>query len=289
MFKLSFRRKAILIAVLCCVLFGLLCGRALWSRVSLAASHNGSVPTHTTAPLITTVSIPAEQDLFIPFILAVPLHTTVTWWNDDTIAHLVTTTTQHSDFLNPQTFSFHIPAGKQQQFTFNKAGLYHYYDSTMSTWNATLSRVGAKKGTPYYPLAMDGIIWVQGSINGLPASAVNSVIAGHDEFSSEFVAIHQQGGVTWHNLDTDPHFVGLVDGWSAPINPTDIGLYRIAGTDDAPGGATITVLFNTAGLYYYYCRNHDQVDSLTHRAQALPMASEYPVPMEGFVLVTPSL
>ncbi|HCI78074.1 MAG TPA: hypothetical protein DHW02_00100 [Ktedonobacter sp.] len=287
MFKLSFRQRAILIVVLCCVLFGLLCERALWSRVSLAVSHPASVPTHTTAPLITTVSIPAEQDLFIPFILAVPLHTTVTWWNDDMITHIVTTTAQHSNFLNPQTFSFHIPAGKQQQITFNEAGLYHYYDSTISTWNTGISRVEAKKGTPYYPLAMDGIIWVQGPINGFSASAVNSVIAGHDEFAHEFVAIHQQGGVTWHNLDEDPHFVGLVDGWTAPINPTDIGLYRIAGTDDTPGGASITVLFNTPGLYYYYCRNHDQVDSLTHRAQALPMASEYPVPMEGFVLVEP--
>lgn len=285
MFKLSFRLKAILIMVLCCVVFGLVFGRDIWSRVSLA--HPVSIRANTPTPLITTISIPAEQDLFIPYILTVPLHTTVTWWNDDAIAHRVTTTAQQSNFLNPQTFSFRIPAGEQQQVTFNKAGLYHYYDSTMSTWNATLSRVAAKKGTPYFPLAMDGVIWVQGPMSALPASAVNSVIAGHDEFASEFVAIHQQGGVTWHNLDTDPHFVGLVDGWSSPINPADIGLYRIAGTDDTPGGGTITVLFNTPGLYYYYCRNHDQVDSLTHRAQTLPMASEYPVPMEGFVLVTP--
>jgi hypothetical protein len=85
--------------------------------------------------------------------------------------------------------------------------------------------------------------------------------------------------------DEDPHFVGLVEGWSAPVNPVDIGLYRIAGTDDVPGGARISVLFDTPGLYYYYCRNHDQVDPLTHRARALPMASEYPIPMEGFVLV----
>lgn len=174
MFKLSFRLKAILIVVLCCVLFGMVFGRAIWTHVSLA--HPQNVRANTPTPRITTISIPAEQDLFIPYILTVPLHTTVTWWNDDAITHLVTTTAQQNSFVNPQTFSFRIPAGKQQSFTFNKVGLYHYYDSTMSTWNATLSRVEANKGTPYFPLTMDGVIWVQGPISGLPISTVNSIV-----------------------------------------------------------------------------------------------------------------
>ena len=155
----------------------------------------------------------------------------------------------------------------------------------MSTWNTRVSRVAATRGTPHFPLAMDGVIWVQGTIPDLPTTAVNPIRAGHDEFTSEFLAIAHPGGVTWHNSDEDPHFVGLVAGWSTPVNPVDIGLYRIAGTDDVPGGATVTVLFDTPGLYYYYCRNHDQVDPIAQRALALPKASEYPIPMEGFVLV----
>jgi plastocyanin len=109
---------------------------------------------------------------------------------------------------------------------------------------------------------------------------------------SEFLAI-TPGSVSWHNFDTDPHFVALVPGWSATsdpsqteINPTDIGVNRIAGTDDVPGGDTIAVIFSKPGLYYYYCVNHAHIDAATHRVEAFKLASEYPIPMEGFILVT---
>lgn len=283
MYRLSLRMKIIIAILLTVVVCGLVFGHT-W--VSHFLSTSSTEPVHAkTARSLTTVTIPKNQDMFAPFILVVPLNATVTWHNEDTVAHVVATTPQQSHFLNRETFSLHVPANQQVQFTFKEAGLYHYYDSTMSSWNTMLFRVAAHSGTPHFPLAMDGIIWVQGAISDLPTAAVNSVIAGHDEFASEFLAIDQPGGVSWHNFDADPHFVGLVAGWSGQVNPTDIGLYRIAGTDDIAGGATVTVLFNTPGLYYYYCRNHDQVDPLTHRAKALPMASEYPIPMEGFVLV----
>lgn len=288
MLKLSLRLKVLMIVLFCCVLSGLVFGHTMLTNALVSASHLGNARAKTHVIPDATIIIPEAQDLFVPFILTVPLHTRVVWRNDDVVEHDVTTTEQHSNFLNPQQVSLRIPASEQSQFTFNQPGLYHYYEPTLSTWNATMSRVAATKGTPHFPLAMDGVIWVQGAIPGLPTSALNHVVAGHDEFASEFVAIRLPGGVTWHNFDADPHFVGLVDGWSSPVNAADIGLYRIAGTDDTPGGATATVLFDTPGLYYYYCRNHDVVDPLTHRAQALPMASEYPVPMEGFVLVTPA-
>src|SRR5207249_6834653 len=61
--------------------------------------------------------------------------------------------------------------------------------------------------------------------------------------------------VSWHNFDTDPHFIALVPGLSTAsngaqtdINPVDIGVNRIAGTDDVPGGDTITVIFSKPGL-----------------------------------------
>src|SRR5205085_4304316 len=145
-----------------------------------------------------------EEDLFVPFLLVVPIHSTVTWRNEDTVAHLVTTTAQQSHFLNLQAFSFLVPAGQKVKLAFGQAGLYHYYDGSMSTWNATMSRVVANRGTPHFPLAMDGVIWVQGAIPDLPTSAINSIPAGHDEFTSEFLAIGRPGGVTWHNADEDP-------------------------------------------------------------------------------------
>lgn len=288
MVKLSLRLKIGLLVLVGSIFLGLVFGHTMLSNALLNSSQFAQVSAKTSTIPDATVVIPQGQDLFVPFILTVPLHTKVVWRNNDVVERDVTTTEQQNTFLNPQSVSLRIPAGEQSQFTFNQAGLYHYYEPFLSTWNASLSRVAANKGVPHFPLAMDGVIWVQGAISGLPTTAINDIVAGHDDFAQEFIAIQQPGGVTWHNLDTDPHFVGLVAGWSSPVNPADIGLYRIAGTDDTPGGATATVLFDRPGLYYYYCRNHDVVDPLTHRAQALPMASEYPVPMEGFVLVTSS-
>ena len=130
--------------------------------------------------------------------------------------------------------------------------------------------------------------------SGLPSAATNRIPNSHDDFVTEFIAINP-GSVSWHNFDTDPHFLALVPGWSASthpsqagINPADIGINRIAGTDDVPGGDTITVLFSKPGLYYYYCPNHARINATLHRAEAFAKASEYPIPMEGFVLVVGS-
>lgn len=282
MFKLSARVKIMMGVVLGVLILELLFGRTIWA----AYKPDISTKKHTnTVSLPNTIIIPKAQDLFLPYILVVSLHATVTWENDDTTMHAATTTVQHSNFLNPQVFTFQIPAGAQAQFTFNQPGLYHYYDTTTSSWNATLSRVAANRDARHFPIAMDGVIWVQGPIRGLSNVALNSIPAGHDDFSEEFLAIRAIGGVTWHNLDADPHFIGLVPGWSTPINPADISLGRVGGTDATPGGEATTTLFEVPGLYYYHCRNHTIIDPLTNRAQALPMASEYPISMEGFVLV----
>jgi len=276
-------RLAIVTGVL---LLGLGLGVTLGSIIHAvhAPSHPLSTTSGTKVPP-TIITIPRAQDLFEPFILPVPLHATVTWHNDDTAMHSFTTTPDQSNFLNPQSFSFGVAAGKSIAFTFSHPGLYHYYEKNFSTWNSTFSRVAANKGVPRYPLAMDGVIWVQGNISGLPVAALNHVPLNHDEFAFEFVAISQASAVTWHNFDSDPHFIGFAAGWNAPINPTDPGLYRIAGTDAQPGGGSVTISFNTPGLYYYYCRNHDHFDPSTYRALVLTKASEYPLPMEGFILV----
>lgn len=232
-----------------------------------------------------TVILPRGQDLFEPFILAVQVNTVVAWRNEDDTAHVFSTTPQHSSFLNPQAFSFQVNPGGEVIFHFTVPGIYHYYETMKDGWNTTYSRVVARQGLRHYPLSMEGVIWVQGSLSGLPHSAINFVVQGHDLFASEFIAIATNSAVTWHNLDSDSQFVGLVPGWTAPVNPVDIGLYRIASTEELPGGDSITVLFSRPGLYYYYSHNNDEISPQTHRAQALTVASEYPVPMEGFVLV----
>lgn len=267
---------------------GLVLGPTLFARKNDGTSA-GTQRSHT-APL-TTVTIPRSQDIFEPFILEVQPGTRVTWQNNDSVAHMFMTTPDQNTFLNLEAFSLSVAAGQRVQFTFKQPGLYHYYDTTMATWDATDVRVAAREGVPHFPLAMDGVIWVQGPISNLPSGASNHIPNGHDDFASEFIAL-DAGLVALHNLDTDPHFISDVSGWSAPdnpsqagINPADIGLNRIDGTATIPGGDTINLFFGTPGLYYYYCSNHARINATLHRVEALPGASEYPIPMEGFVLV----
>jgi plastocyanin len=249
-----------------------------------APPSRGSGPLAAPVHSITVTMLPA-QDLFTPFILVIQPHTTVTWDNQDTTAHRIVTTPDHQSFLNPQSFSLQAPAGSHAMFTFSQPGVYHYYEPVLDNWNTHFSRVAAKKDKASPLLAMDGVIWVQGALKTLPLATLNQIPVAHDQFALEFIAIRAPGTISWHNFDEDPHFVGLAPHWSAPINPEDIGIYRMAGTVDVPGGQTVTVSFNTPGLYYYYCRNHDRIDGTTHRAEALMKATEYPLPMEGFVLV----
>jgi plastocyanin len=236
-------------------------------------------------PVSATISITKEQELFKPFILAIQPHTTIIWQNSDKVAHRVTTTPQKQSYLNPQSFTLSIGANKSGTLKLDTPGIYHYYEPEKASWQEHFSRAVANKGEMAYPLAMDGVIWVQGTIAGLPDAALNEIRAGHDEFEEEFLAIRAPGSVAWHNFDEDPHFIGEVPNWEAPINPNDIGIYRLAGTADVRGGQTISIAFNTPGLYYYYCRNHDHINEENMRTQALKKASEYPMPMEGFVLV----
>ena len=270
--------------------FGAVLGTTLFANHT--ATPSASAQRTTTVPPLTTVTIPQGQGLFEPFILAVPPNTTVTWQNHDSVTHTITTTPDQTPFLNLHAFSLRVAAGQGVGFRLVQPGLYHYYDPTQATWNTADTRVAANKGVPNYPLAMDGVIWVTGAISNLPSATTNRIPPKHDDFVSEFLAI-TPGSVSWHNFDTDPHFVALVPGWSATSNPwqaeinlVDVGVNRIAGTDDVPGGDTITVIFSKPGLYYYYCVNHAHIDAATHRAEAFKMASEYPIPMEGFILVT---
>jgi plastocyanin len=282
-----------LVVVLVFVLVvGVLLGSVLGTTLFAPRGSKASPTTPKPIPPLTTVTILQGQELFEPFLLAVQPNTTVIWQNHDTATHTIMTTPEQTSFLNLHAFSLTVATGQRVQFKLIEPGLYHYYDPTLATWNTSDARVAANKGVPNYPLAMEGVIWVKGAISNLPSATTNRIPSMHDDFVTEFLAI-TPGSVSWHNFDTDPHFVALVPGWEASgdpsqakINPADVGVNRIAGTADVPGGDTITVIFSKPGLYYYYCVNHAHIDAATHRAEAFKSASEYPIPMEGFILVT---
>jgi plastocyanin len=262
-------------------------GATLLVACDSSASSGTSTPSGKPSPYTAVVTIPRGQELFVPFILTVQPKTIVTWQNHDTVSHTIMNTWDQRFYLNRQAFLLTAAAGQTISFTFTKPGVYDYFDKAQAKWDDKDQRVKANAGVPHFPLAMEGVIWVQGHISGLPSSATNVIPSGKDDFTTDFIAITQGGKVSWHNSDTDKHFVALVDGWSAPINPADLGPYTIKGTDDAPPrGETMSVTFTTPGLYYYYCSAHATINATWKRAEVHGDASEFPIPMEGFVLVT---
>lgn len=286
MLKRPLHARVLIPTVVIILVLGLVIGIALGTTLFSSRDTDATSDSIQQKPApLTTVTIPKGQEIFAPFILPVQLNTTVTWKNNDTANHTILSTPDQSSFLNVNAITLSVAAGQSAKFTFSRPGLYHYYDNTMATWNKATSRVAANKGVPNFPLAMDGVIWVQGSINFLPSAATNHIPAGHDDFSTEFTAINSGGTLSIHNFDTDPHFLAEVPDLAAPLNPAELGINRIGGTDDVPGGETITLFFTTPGLYYYYCPNHAVITKAWHRAEAFKAASEYPIPMEGFVLV----
>ena len=82
-------------------------------------------------------------------------------------------------------------AGQKVSFTFTKPGLYDYFDNTKAKWVDADQRVKANTGVPNFPLAMEGTIWVQGHLSGLPSSANNVIPNGKDEFTTDFIAINR--------------------------------------------------------------------------------------------------
>lgn len=254
----------------------------------LASCARGATATQR-APKVSsfTVMLPQGADEFAPFIVPVSVGSTVIWQNQDTASHSFTTTPDHTSYLNPESFSLTIPAGGTAKFVFTHPGVYDYYDTGVATWNTTDHRVAANAGAPGFPLAMEGVIWVQGPIAGL-SQTVTDPIPGKDEYTSDFLAIPQGGTVAWYNDDTDDHDTRLVRGWGKPINPVPLDVGRENGTDNAPpNGETKVITFSTPGLYYYYCKIHAHIAPQWRRAEAHADVSDFPIPMEAFILVVP--
>lgn len=277
MLHISLRHKHLVLLLLLGSLFLVACGT---SPTQTNKNAHAVASFH-----LSEVTIPNAQDLFTPFILTVQPGTTVTWQNSDSAPHSMTTTWDASTFLNPQPFSLTVPAHATASFTFRQPGIYDYFDQTQARWDTTDHRVSAKQGVPNYPLAMEGIIWVQGHIGGLPDSVTNDIPSGKDQFTNAFLAIAQGGSVSWHNADTDTHLISTVPDLGESVNRTGLKQIVIKGTDDQPGGETKTLPFRQPGLYYYYCAAHASINIAWHRAQAHSDASESPIPMDGFVLV----
>lgn len=242
------------------------------------------------APQFATLTMARGAGLITPFIASIRPNGVLTWRNDDTIPHTLRTTPDTNNFLNPTTISLTVAPGHSETLRLSAPGAYDVYDETYAQWNETDHHVAARADAPAFPLAMEAVIYVPGSIPNLAKLATNTIPMGKDLFEQDFVAVPDGGTVGWHNASVDVHTISLVDGWDVPINPASINTLTLGGVDAAnPDGQTEGLVFPAPGLYYYFCSEHATVDPVTHRARPIEVGqeqpTEYPIPMEGFVFV----
>jgi plastocyanin len=90
---------------------------------------------------------------YAPDIAVVQAGGKVTWTNGDTGAHAVVVKGAGVPKLD-------LAAGKSQTATFAKPGIYFFYDEGHAAYNPKLGLAAAKKGTPTFPIAMQGYVIV---------------------------------------------------------------------------------------------------------------------------------
>lgn len=288
---LPWRPSIILASIALCASIIAACG-----STDTGASTGTTAATTPTTPPSPIITIDPTSKLFVPFITVVDPASegsSVTFTNTDGVAHDVVSVPlaapSEAAFVNPTgKIKRVMAAGQSITLNFSKPGIYDVYDDTQATIDPTFKRAKPIANTAGFPYAAEAVIWVKGTIPGLPKKAKNQVLAGQDDFFMPFNAITAGGSVTWHNFDADKHYVTDPGTFGPNINPMKFGdgLNMINGTADAPpNGGEVTLTFTTPGLYYYFCSAHATFDPGLLRDQADPSASIYPIPMDGFVLV----
>lgn len=72
-------------------------------------------------------STPSNDDFYVPSTLMIGKGTTVTWKNEDSTLHTVTSGTAESDISGTEFDSSYLAGGKSFQHTFSGAGTFEYY------------------------------------------------------------------------------------------------------------------------------------------------------------------
>jgi plastocyanin len=100
MLKASLRPAVVVAGLVVVLVFDLVVGVVLGATLfaNHATTQSASAQHTTTVPPLTTVTIPQGQELFDSFILVVHPNTSMTWQNNDTVAHTITTTPDQTPF-----------------------------------------------------------------------------------------------------------------------------------------------------------------------------------------------
>jgi plastocyanin len=210
----------------------------------------------------TTVTIPGDS--YLPAAIMIEVGQTVTWVNKDSDPHVTASVPG-----TPESFVLPTAAGKSSSFRFTKPGIYPYYCLDHATYNPNLRRAVARKEADLYPIAMEGLIMVKGpGFRGAPSATVNIT---RGAYGPDIVVVRVGGKVTWTNGDTGEHVVA-VHGAEIP----KLGL--------APGKSQ-TATFARPGIYLFYDERQTTYNSRVGLAAAKKGTSNFPVAMQGYVVV----
>ena len=118
------------------------------------------------------------------------------------------------------------------------------------------------------------IIYSPGSSGQAVQAAGTTVTIPGDFYLPTAVMIGAGQTVTWINKDSDPHV-----STTAPGAPAAFTLVH------QPGKPT-SFEFTKPGIYSYYCLDHATFNTTLRRAVSRKEADEFPVAMEGLIVVT---
>ncbi|HLW47104.1 MAG TPA: plastocyanin/azurin family copper-binding protein [bacterium] len=209
-----------------------------------------------------TVTIPGDS--YNPAAFVIDVGQTVTWVNKDTDPHVSTTVPG-----TPASFTLVHPPGKSTPFTFTKAGVYPYYCIDHATFNPTFRRAAARKEADTFPVAMEGLIVVKGP--GLTGAQVASIKISGGAYAPDIAVVRAGGKVTWINDDHTAHTATFVGA----------GTPKLTLAAGKSGSAT----FAKPGIYFFYDERFATYNSKFGLAAAKKGAPNFPIAMQGYVVV----
>ncbi len=115
----------------------------------------------------------APGDLFNPVITTVTAGAAITWQNNDTDLHTVTSVPNNA----PAAIDLTVKAGASASMTFTTPGLYWYYCKVHATWDAEAGQVAANPTSDYPSEPMMGLVAVLPAASAATPTASPTVAA----------------------------------------------------------------------------------------------------------------
>jgi hypothetical protein len=217
-----------------------------------------------------------QNDLFTPYLLVINAGDSVTWMNDDTVLHTIVTAPRAAGgTLDPAPVQLVLAPGQQSTLTLRTPGVYYYCCGAHATLTAQEQAAAMPTVRPY-PVPMDGFIYVRGpGLSGLSAATLNLTAA--NQVTPWITVLDRGATVTWANQTSQAQDLVSTPGYGA-VNPVPLRVH-------AATGSAASIQLTTPGLCDYYATGPASLDPTWQRARARSGVADYPVPMEGVIVI----